>query len=107
MKNTDKFARILQFIVSVSKKSRRKQAVPAGGYAWDVIRVIPPAIITGQAAGNAAVVALDTNCGIDKVDVAKVQQRQSEQKVMLHFDDTLIPRDAASAGEKGEEIGHI
>ena len=77
------------------------------GYAWDVIRVIPPAIITGQAAGNAAVVALDTNCGIDKVDVAKVQQRQSEQKVMLHFDDTLIPRDAASAGEKGEDIGHI
>ena len=77
------------------------------GYAWDVIRVIPPAIITGQAAGNAAVVALDTNCGIDKVDVAKVQQKQAEQNGMLHFDDSLVPRDAASAGETGEEIGHI
>ena len=77
------------------------------GYAWDVIRVIPPAIITGQAAGNAAAVALDTNCGIDKVDVAKVQQKQAEQNVMLHFDDSLVPRDAATAGEKGEDIGHI
>ena len=77
------------------------------GYAWDVIRVIPPAIISGQAAGNAAVVALDSKCGIDKVDVAEVQKRQAEQNVMLHFDDALIPEDAAHAGEKGEDIGHI
>ena len=77
------------------------------GYAWDVIRVIPPAIITGQAAGNAAVVALETNCGIDKVDVSKVQKRQAEQNVMLHFDDRLVPQNSANAGENGEDIGHI
>ncbi len=77
------------------------------GYAWDVIRVIPPAIISGQAAGNAAVVALDSNCGIDKVNVAEVQKKQAEQNVMLHFDDALIPKDAAHAGEKGEDIGHF
>ena len=77
------------------------------GYAWDVIRVIPCAIISGQAAGNAAVVALDSNCGIDKVDVTEVQKKQAEQNVMLHFDDALIPKDLANAGEKGEDIGHI
>ncbi len=77
------------------------------GYAWDVIRVIPPAIISGQAAGNAAVVALDSNCGIDKVDVAKVQKKQTEQNVMLHFDDALIPKNVANAGENGEDIGHF
>ena len=77
------------------------------GYAWDVIRVIPPAIISGQAAGNAAVVALDSGCGIDKVDVARVQKRQAEQNVMLHFDDALIPKDVAGAGEAGEDYGHI
>lgn len=77
------------------------------GYAWDVIRVIPPAIISGQAAGNAAVVALDSNCGIDKVDVAEVQKRQAEQNVMLHFDDSLIPKNLTRAGEKGEDIGHF
>ena len=77
------------------------------GYAWDVIRVIPPAIISGQAAGNAAVVALDSNCGIDKVDVAEVQKRQAEQNVMLHFDDSLIPKNLPRAGEKGEDIGHF
>ena len=77
------------------------------GYAWDVIRVIPPAIISGQAAGNAAVVAIDTGSGIDRLDVAKVQKKQAEQNVMLHFDDALIPEDLANAGEKGEDIGHI
>ncbi len=77
------------------------------GYAWDVIRVIPPAIITGQAAGNAAVVALDSRCGIDKVDVVKVQAKQAEQNVMLHFDDALIPKDLENAGEPGEDYGHI
>ena len=77
------------------------------GYAWDVIRVIPPAIITGQAAGNAAVVALDSKCGIDKVDVSKVQKKQAEQNVMLHFDDSLVPKDTLAAGEKGEDFGHI
>lgn len=77
------------------------------GYAWDVIRVIPPAIISGQAAGNAAVIALDTHRGIDEIDVAKVQKKQAEQNVMLHFDDALVPENLANAGEKGEDVGHI
>jgi len=85
----------------------RGRSASGEGYAWDVIRVIPPAIISGQAAGNAAVVALDSNCGIDKVDVAEVQKKQAEQNVMLHFDDALIPKDLAHAGEKGEDIGHF
>ena len=35
------------------------RSASADGYAWDVVRVIPPAIITGQAAGTAAAQALE------------------------------------------------
>ncbi len=77
------------------------------GYAWDVLRVIPPAIITGQAAGNAAVLAIDSGVGIDKVDVPALQKRQQEQNVVIHFDDSLIPADRDHSGEQGEDYGHI
>ena len=77
------------------------------GYAWDVIRVIPPAIISGQAAGNAAVLAIDSGRGVDRLDVGQLQKMQAEQNVMIHFDDALVPAGRADAGEKGEDFGHI
>ena len=40
--------------------------ISADGCAWDVTRVIPPAIHTGQAAGNASVMALNDSCSIAK-----------------------------------------
>lgn len=74
------------------------------GYGWDVLRVIPPAIITGQAAGIAAYLAIRENCGIDKVSVSDMQKILSKQNVMIHFDDSLIPKDC---GGKKVQIGHI
>ncbi len=74
------------------------------GYGWDVLRVIPPAIITGQAAGIAAYLSIKENCGIDKVNVSNMQKILSEQNVMIHFDDSLIPKDR---GGKKVQIGHI
>ena len=73
----------------------------------DGIGILAESIISGQAAGNAAVVALDSNCGIDKINVAEVKKKQVAQNVMIHFDDALIPKDLANAGEKGEDIGQI
>lgn len=74
------------------------------GYGWDLLRVIPPAIITGQAAGVAAYLSLSEKCGIDKVNVPSLQKILEEQNVMIHFDDELIPE-----GRGGErvQIGHI
>jgi len=74
------------------------------GYAWDVIRVIPPAIITGQAAGAAAALAIDENRAIYDVDIAKLQEILESQNVMVHFDDALVP----DTDEREEvDIGHI
>lgn len=61
------------------------------GYAWDVLRVIPPAIITGQAAGLACARAIDENVNICDVDVKSMQSRLDSVGVMIHFDDADIP----------------
>lgn len=74
-------------------------------YSWDVLRVIPPAIITGQAAGAAAVLSIDSGKAIYDVDVPELQKVLEGQNVMIHFDDAWIPSDIANSGET-VDIGH-
>lgn len=80
------------------------RSASACGYAWDILRVIPPAIQTGQAAGIVASQALDANCAAADVDIASVQRALYSAGVMVHFDDSLIPA-GADAGER-VDIGH-
>ena len=75
------------------------------GYAWDVLRVIPPAIVTGQAAGLAAAQALTTGRGIDAIDVGALQKTLAAQNVMIHFDDAWVPEKAASDARC--DVGHL
>ncbi len=67
------------------------RTVSATGWAWDVTRVIPPAIVSGQAAGIAASMAIDSQKPIYNIDVTELQKELENQNVMLHFDDSLIP----------------
>ena len=76
------------------------------GYAWDVLRVIPPAILTGQAAGEAASLAIESGCAVGDVDIAELQSRLVQGGVMIHFDDAWIPAEAKAKPEE-EDIGHI
>ncbi len=75
------------------------------GYAWDVLRVIPPAIISGQAAGTAAAQAIDTRRPIYDLDLPRLQKSLERGNVLIHFDDSLIP--AAPAKDEHADIGHI
>ena len=75
------------------------------GYAWDVLRVIPPAILTGQAAGIACSMAIDDSGDICSVDISKLQKELESQNVMIHFDDSLVPE--CEADDLREDIGHI
>ena len=52
---------------------------------WDVARVIPPAIVTGEAAGLAAALFDD----LGNADVEKLQKRLCGQHVRLHLEDVL------------------
>lgn len=72
------------------------------GYGWDLLRVIPPAIITGQAAGVAASIAIDDNKTVADVDISKLQSILEKQNVIIHFDDKLVKKELAS-----EEDAHF
>ena len=69
----------------------------ADGFGWDILRVIPPAIITGQAAGIAAALAIDAGVEVADVDMAALQSALAAQDVMIHFDDAWVPEGAAPA----------
>ena len=63
------------------------------GYGWDLLRVIPPAILTGQAAGEAACLAIRSNCAVASVDIHALQAKLEKENVMIHFPDSYIPED--------------
>lgn len=67
------------------------RSAAAEGYAWDVLRVIPPAILTGQAAGTACVRAMEENVPIAQIDITALQRELERQNVLIHFDDTDVP----------------
>ena len=63
------------------------------GYGWDILRVIPPAILTGQAAGTAAALALQEKTSAAGVPIARLQSLLEADDVMIHFPDSYIPAD--------------
>lgn len=63
------------------------------GYGWDLLRVIPPAIITGQAAALAASQALREQVAVANVDIRKLQSSLEKENIMVHFPDEYLPED--------------
>lgn len=63
------------------------------GYGWDLLRVIPPAILTGQAAGEAACLAIKTDAAVAAVDIKTLQNKMEQENVMVHFPDAYVPED--------------
>lgn len=81
------------------------RTIAADGYAWDVVRVIPPAILTGQAAGIAAAMAVDSGEDICRIDMGCLQRKLEAEHVMVHFDDALVPQQEQDDGAAPTE-GH-
>ena len=81
------------------------------GYGWDLIRVIPPAILTGQAAGEAAALAIRTEKNVSDVDIKTLQHKLENENVMIHFPDEYVPEDRTVIihGKNASEIdgGHL
>ena len=63
------------------------------GYGWDLLRVIPPAILTGQAAGEVATLAIKDKTDVARVDIKKLQAKLEKEDVMIHFPDSYVPED--------------
>ncbi len=81
------------------------------GYGWDLIRVIPPAILTGQAAAEACTLAIKTKKGVADVDIKALQNKLEAENVMVHFPDEYVPEDRTVVihGKNAAEIegGHL
>lgn len=81
------------------------------GYGWDLLRVIPPAILTGQAAGEAACLAIKTNTAVAGVNIRALQAKLEKENVMIHFPDSYVPEDKTVVihGKNAAEIegGHM
>lgn len=70
------------------------------GYAWDVLRVIPPAIVTGQAAGFACALSLESRVNdVAHINVSRLQEKMSNANNTIHFDSGNIKTDCKSAHE--------
>ena len=74
------------------------------GWGWDVLRVIPPAILTGQAAGFATAIAIDDKKDITDIDITKLQKMLADANVLIHFDDAWVPEVSDNTFSNIEEI---
>jgi len=63
--------------------------VSAGGRGWEIMRFIPACVLTGQAAGTAAALAIKTGRNLQNLDVAALQQNLEATGVMIHMDEEL------------------
>ena len=83
------------------------RSASGAGYGWDVLRVIPPAIVTGQAAAEAACLAIDEGVGVADVTIDVLQKRIAEDGIMIHFPDEYVPKDRTFHFRKEHLEGHI
>lgn len=81
------------------------------GYAWDLMRVIPPAIITGQAASHVASLAIKSKTAVSNVNISTLQASLEKDNIMVHFPDEYLPEDRSVVihGKNAVEIsgGHF
>lgn len=61
--------------------------ISSSGDAWEATRVIPPAVLTGQAAGTAAALAIQQNCRVADVPLGMLQKQMRATGVILHYQD--------------------
>lgn len=77
------------------------------GYAWGVVRVIPVAILTGQAAAEAVALSLESDKSLSEIDIKILQERlEKDDNIMIHFPDDLVPEDKDTIIRTPDE-GHI
>ena len=81
------------------------RSASASGWGWDVLRVIPPAVLTGQAAGIAAAMSLDCGAPLPELPVKPLQDALSETGVIIHFEDAWVPKN--KSGENAALSDHI
>jgi len=58
--------------------------VSATGRGWEIMRFIPACVMTGEAAGTAAAIAVKHNCNLHEIDVKELQAKLLENGNIIH-----------------------
>ena len=58
--------------------------IASHGDAWEITRVIPPAVMTGQAGGTAVAMALKKGIPVQEVNVPELQKKLEKTGVVIH-----------------------
>jgi hypothetical protein len=59
------------------------------GAAWEITRVIPCCVLTGQAAGIAAQLAIQNDTTPDRLDAADIQERLGQMAIPFHIEQVV------------------
>jgi len=63
------------------------RCISTDGDAWEIFRTIPAAAMTGEAAGTAAALSIETRKFFSELSVKKLQEELQKQKFLLHCDE--------------------
>jgi len=63
--------------------------VSAGGRGWEITRFIPSCVLTGQAAGTAAALAIKAGCTLQQVEITALQENLAATGIMIHMSEEL------------------
>lgn len=63
------------------------RTISSTGSVRGLSRLIAPSAVTGEAAGTAAVLALEQGCDVNALPVGQLQQRLRRQECILHYDE--------------------
>jgi hypothetical protein len=77
------------------------RCIDAEGHAWEVSRVIPPAALTGQAAGTAAAAAARAGCALRDVPIGVIQESLLRSGALVHRPgepEAAVPHAVAHSG---------
>jgi hypothetical protein len=76
--------------IDISNVLASGRIISASGDAWEATRVIPPAALTGQAAGIAAALAIRKKCSVAEVPVSDLQRHLQNSGVILHYQSPAV-----------------
>lgn len=63
--------------------------IAAGGTGWEMMRLIPACVFTGQVAGTAAALALEQGVSLQDIDISVLQERLAQTGVLIHMPEYL------------------
>ncbi len=76
-------------VIRIENIAAAGRMVSAGGRGWEIMRCIPNCVLTGQAAGTAAALAIRGGTSLQGVNVEALQQNLADTRIMIHMDDSL------------------